>query len=169
MAGTPQEAVGGAAAQPIANNGSFVSPREFVDPWHLPLINTLLLLSSSFTVHFAHVALKADERQKFNRWLGISLLLGMAFVALQIEEYHEAYTVLGLTLNSGVYGSTFFMLTGFHGMHVTLGALMLAVIMFRCMKGHFTAENHFAFEAVAWYWHFVDVVWLGLFIFVYVL
>ena len=92
----------------------------------------------------------------------------VAFIGFQIGEYHEAYTELGLTLGSGIYGATFFMLTGFHGMHVTLWAIMLTVIMFRSMKGHFKPNHHFAFEGVAWYWHFVDVVWLGLFIFVYV-
>ncbi|MFT5482201.1 MAG: cytochrome c oxidase subunit 3 [Halieaceae bacterium] len=170
MVTTPQEAVGGAAAQLIANNGSFVSPHEFVDPWHLPLYNTLLLLSSSVTVHFAHVALKANERKKFNWFLGVSLLLGMAFVALQIEEYREAYMELGLTLNSGIYGSTFFMLTGFHGFHVCMGAFMLGIQWLRSVRGgHFTADDHFGFEASSWYWHFVDVVWVGLFLFVYIL
>jgi cytochrome c oxidase subunit 3 len=102
-------------------------------------------------------------------WLAITVVLGAIFLFLQVEEYHEAYTQLGLTLGSGIYGSTFFMLTGFHGMHVTLGAIMLTVILIRCAKGHFKPEQHFGFEAVAWYWHFVDVVWLALFIFVYVL
>jgi cytochrome c oxidase subunit 3 len=102
-------------------------------------------------------------------WLAATVALGFIFVFLQAEEYIEAYQELGLTLGSGIYGSTFFMLTGFHGMHVTLGAIMLLVIMLRSMRGHFKPEQHFGFEAVAWYWHFVDVVWLGLFIFVYVL
>jgi cytochrome c oxidase subunit 3 len=93
--------------------------------------------------------------------------LGFTFVGLQATEYHEAYTELGLQLGTGIYGSTFFMLTGFHGMHVTVGAIMLTVIWCRVMKGHFTPQRHFGFEAVAWYWHFVDVVWLGLFTFVY--
>jgi len=96
-------------------------------------------------------------------------VLGALFLNFQVHEYIEAYTKLNLTLGSGVYGSTFFMLTGFHGMHVTLGAIMLSVIWLRCLKGHFSRDHHFAFEAVAWYWHFVDVVWLGLFLFVYVL
>ena len=98
-----------------------------------------------------------------------SIALGAAFLFFQATEYHHAYTELNLTLGSGIYGSTFFMLTGFHGMHVTLGAIMLSVIWLRCLKGHFSKDHHFAFEAVAWYWHFVDVVWLGLFLFVYVL
>ena len=96
-------------------------------------------------------------------------MLGATFLFFQAEEYIHAYHELNLTLGSGIYGSTFFMLTGFHGMHVTLGAIMLTVIWFRCAKGHFSKDDHFGFEAVAWYWHFVDVVWLGLFVFVYVL
>ncbi len=96
-----------------------------------------------------------------------TVALGALFVYLQATEYHHAYTELSLKLSSGIYGSTFFLLTGFHGFHVTMGAVMLAVILLRSIKGHFTKNDHFAFEAVAWYWHFVDVVWLGLFIFVY--
>lgn len=134
----------------------------------IPFINTLILLTSGLTVTLAHHALKAQNRKWLVIWLAATVALGAYFLSLQVHEYVEAYTELGLTLGSGIYGSTFFMLTGFHGMHVTLGAIMLAVIMFRSMKGHFTPEKHFAFEAVAWYWHFVDVVWLGLFIFVYV-
>jgi len=102
-----------------------------------------------------------------NVFLAATFILGFLFVYLQATEYHHAYTELGLTLGTGIYGSTFFMLTGFHGFHVTLGAIMLFCIWLRTLKGHFTPERHFAFEAVAWYWHFVDVVWLGLFIFVY--
>jgi cytochrome c oxidase subunit 3 len=93
--------------------------------------------------------------------------LGFAFVILQGIEYHEAYTEMGLTLKSGIYGTTFFMLTGFHGFHVTLGATMLTIVLLRAMKGHFKPESHFGFEAASWYWHFVDVVWIFLFIFVY--
>ena len=96
-------------------------------------------------------------------------MIGFLFVACQAVEYYEAYHDMGLTLGTGVYGSTFFMLTGFHGFHVCVGAIMLSVVLFRSWKGHFTPENHFAFEGAAWYWHFVDVVWLGLFIFVYIL
>lgn len=135
----------------------------------IPFINTLLLLTSGLTVTLAHHALKSENRKWLVLWLAATVILGFVFVYYQALEYHEAYTELGLTLGSGIYGATFFMLTGFHGMHVTLGAIMLAVIMFRAMKGHFKPDNHFAFEAVAWYWHFVDVVWLGLFIFVYAL
>jgi len=135
----------------------------------VPFINTLILLSSGLTVTLAHHALKKNHRKALVLWLAATVLLGFIFVGLQAAEYHEAYTELGLTLGTGIYGATFFMLTGFHGMHVTLGAIMLTVIMFRSMKGHFKPNHHFAFEAVAWYWHFVDVVWLGLFIFVYAL
>ena len=150
------------------DNELFKGPKEIVDPWHLPLINTLLLVTSSFTATFAHHALKKDERGKVKVWLAFTLVLGFIFLFLQVEEYIEAYNDLGLTLNSGIYGATFFMLTGFHGAHVTLGAIMLTVMLVRVMKGHFTPENHFAFEAASWYWHFVDVVWIGLFIFVYI-
>ncbi len=141
---------------------------ETMAPWGLPLVNTLLLLTSGVTLTIAHHALRAGERGKLLGWLGATVLLGVVFLTVQGYEYYHAYTELGLTLGSGIYGSTFFMLTGFHGLHVTLGAIMLIVIWFRCAKGHFTRDHHFGFEAVAWYWHFVDVVWLGLFLFVYV-
>jgi len=136
---------------------------------YLPLWNTILLLSSSVTVHIAHTALKNQNRKQLTIWLGLTVLLGIVFLFLQAEEYAEAYGELGLTLNSGIYGSTFFLLTGFHGFHVTLGAFMLAVMWFRVLKGHFKPEDHFGFEAASWYWHFVDVVWVGLFCFVYLL
>ncbi len=135
----------------------------------VPFLNTLILLTSGLTVTLAHHALKNENRKWLVLWLAATVALGFTFVWFQAGEYIEAYTELGLTLGSGIYGATFFMLTGFHGLHVTLGAIMLTVIMFRAMKGHFKPKNHFAFEAVAWYWHFVDVVWLGLFIFVYVI
>ncbi len=150
---------------PAAIGGAF----ETIPAWGLPLLNTLLLLSSGVTITFAHHALRSGHRKALLVWLGATILLGVTFLYYQAHEYIEAYTELNLTLNSGVYGSTFFMLTGFHGMHVLLGTIMLIVMWFRCAKGHFTRDNHFAFEAVAWYWHFVDVVWLGLFVFVYVL
>ena len=135
---------------------------------YLPLWNTIILLSSSVTVHFAHVALKNNERKRLLQWLGATVLLAVVFIFLQIEEYAHAYAELGLTLNSGIYGSTFFLLTGFHGFHVTLGAFMLAVMWLRAKKGHFKPEDHFGFEAASWYWHFVDVVWVCLFLFVYI-
>jgi len=135
--------------------------------WGLPAVNTILLLSSGVTVTFAHWNLIANNRGKLLWWLGATVLLGVAFLVCQAIEYVHAFQELNLTLHTGVYGSTFFMLTGFHGFHVTIGAIMLTVIWFRCLKGHFTPDHHFAFEGVAWYWHFVDVVWLGLFIFVY--
>lgn len=140
-----------------------------IDPWHLPLYNTLLLLASSVTLTIAHHALRANNRTQLIIWLAITVILGAIFLFLQAEEYIEAYTQLGLTMGTGVYGSTFFMLTGFHGFHVCLGAFILLVVLIRCIKGHFSPEKHFAFEAGAWYWHFVDTVWVGLFIFVYIL
>ena len=140
-----------------------------MEPWGIPLLNTLLLLSSGVTITIAHHALRAGNRRVLMIFLALTIILGFTFLGFQAHEYIEAYTKLNLTLGSGVYGSTFFMLTGFHGLHVTLGAIMLTIIWLRCAKGHFTKDHHFAFEAVAWYWHFVDVVWLGLFMFVYVL
>ncbi|EOD56311.1 cytochrome c oxidase subunit 3 [Aeromonas molluscorum] len=139
-------------------------------PWQgLPLANTLLLLSSSVTLQFAHQALEQGHRSRVKVLLGSTVLLGFLFLSLQVFEYHHAYTEMGLTLKSGIYGNTFFMLTGFHGMHVFLGSLMLSIMWLRVMKGHFNAHQHFAFLASAWYWHFVDVVWLCLFVFVYIL
>ena len=159
---TPDMAVAGEAAK-------FKGPDGIIDPWHLPLINTIILLTSSVTVHFAHTALKKDNRKGFNLWLAITVILGVVFLFFQVEEYIEAYTELGLTLESGIFGTTFFMLTGFHGAHVTLGTFMLFIQLLRGLKGHFTHDDAFGFEASSWYWHFVDVVWVGLFIFVYVL
>jgi cytochrome c oxidase subunit 3 len=136
----------------------------------LPLWNTIVLLSSSVTVHFAHIGLKNGDRKKFHRFLGITVCLALIFVGLQAAEYYEAYAHYGLTLNSGIYGSTFFMLTGFHGFHVMMGGLMLAVMLARSVfAGHFEDHDHFGFEAASWYWHFVDVVWVMLFLFVYIL
>ena len=145
------------------DNGSF----EIIPAFGLPAINTVILLLSGVTVTIAHHALRAGNRAVLNIFLAATFLLGFLFVYLQAMEYGEAYEHLGLQLGTGIYGSTFCMLTGFHGFHVTLGAIMLVCIWLRTMKGHFTPERHFAFEAVAWYWHFVDVVWLGLFVFVY--
>ena len=135
--------------------------------WGIPAINTLLLLSSGVTVTWAHWALKLNKRTQLKWGLFLTILLGVLFIGLQAYEYVHAYSDLGLKLTSGAYGSTFYMLTGFHGFHVTLGAIMLMVIYFRVLSGHFKPEHHFGFEAVSWYWHFVDVVWLGLFVFVY--
>ena len=161
----PQFSAGWPSNGPAAIGGTF----QTVPAWGLPLLNTLILLTSGVTVTIAHHALKAGHRKQLLVFLGLTVLLGCTFLYCQAHEYVEAYTELNLTLGSGIYGSTFFMLTGFHGAHVTLGTIMLAVIWFRCLKGHFSRDDHFAFEAVAWYWHFVDVVWLGLFLFVYVL
>tara|TARA_R110002124_G_scaffold31681_5_gene107249 strand:+ start:187 stop:1161 length:975 start_codon:yes stop_codon:yes gene_type:complete len=177
MMQTPQEAVGGAASQLIANNGTFVSPNtslSFEDAhvwWHwLPMWNTLVLLTSSLTCHIAHMGILAGDRKKFNLWLGITVALGIIFLYLQYMEYHEAYVEYGLTLNAGIYGSTFFMLTGFHGFHVFMGMTMLLIQLLRSVIGkQFTATDHFGFEASSWYWHFVDVVWVFLFLFVYIL
>ncbi len=136
----------------------------------LPVWNTIVLLSSSVTVHFAHLALKNNNKKVFNKWLAVTVALALTFVALQIAEYYEAYAHYGLTLNSGIYGSTFFMLTGFHGFHVMMGGFMLAVMLCRSVfYNHFDSESHFGFEAASWYWHFVDVVWVMLFLFVYIL
>jgi cytochrome c oxidase subunit 3 len=136
-------------------------------PWGIPAINTLLLLTSGATITWAHWGLKEHNNTTLVRGLALTIGLGFLFVLLQAYEYYHAYHALNLTLGSGAYGSTFYMLTGFHGFHVTMGAVMLSVILVRAMRGHFSPHNHFAFEAVAWYWHFVDVVWLGLFVFVY--
>jgi cytochrome c oxidase subunit 3 len=150
-------------------NGPGVVGGEYtpMGAWGIPAINTLILLSSGVTVTWAHWGLKKGDRTQLILGLMATVALGFLFLGLQAYEYIHAYEELNLTLGSGIYGTTFFMLTGFHGLHVTLGATMLVIIMLRSMKGHFTAEHHFAFEGVAWYWHFVDVVWLGLFVFVY--
>ena len=142
---------------------------QTIPAWGLPLINTLILLTSGVTLTIGHHALKAAQRGTVLLWLGITVLLGLTFLYFQVTEYAHAYHALNLTLGSGIYGATFFMLTGFHGAHVFLGTLMLAIMWLRVLKGHFTKDHHFAFEAAAWYWHFVDVVWLALFLFVYVL
>jgi cytochrome c oxidase subunit 3 len=135
--------------------------------WGIPALNTALLLSSGATVTWAHWGLLRNKRSHLALGLAATVLLGSVFLGFQAYEYHHAYTELGLTMGAGAYGATFFMLTGFHGFHVTLGTIMLAVILLRSLSGHFSADRHFAFEAVAWYWHFVDVVWLILFVFVY--
>ncbi|MEM8815504.1 MAG: cytochrome c oxidase subunit 3 [Pseudomonadota bacterium] len=140
---------------------------QIMGPIGLPLINTVILLTSSVTVTIAHHALIAGKRGILTTFLGATFILGFIFIGLQAYEYMHAYNDLNLKLTSGIYGSTFFMLTGFHGLHVTLGAIILLIIWFRVLKGHFTKDKHFAFEAAAWYWHFVDVVWVGLYVFVY--
>jgi len=154
------------AAWPSAGPG-FEEKFSPMGAWGLPAINTALLLSSGVTVTIAHWALKEGKRAILNWFLFFTILLGAIFLGVQAYEYSHAYADLNLKLTTGAYGSTFFMLTGFHGFHVTVGAIMLTVIWARCLKGHFKPDHHFAFEGVAWYWHFVDVVWLGLFIFVY--
>ena len=136
-------------------------------PWPIPTINTALLLSSGVTLTIAHHALLAGRRAKTIGFMWLTVLLGITFLGFQVYEYMHAYGELNLKLTSGTYGSTFFLLTGFHGFHVFVGMLMLLFITIRLMKGHFTPERHFGFEGAAWYWHFVDVVWLGLYIVVY--
>ncbi len=144
-----------------------VEPFQTMGPWPIPTINTLLLLSSGVTLTIAHHALIAGKRAQCIGFMWLTVLLGITFLGFQAFEYYHAYTELNLKLSSGAYGSTFFMLTGFHGFHVFVGMLMLLFITIRLMKGHFTPQRHFGFEGAAWYWHFVDVVWLGLYIVVY--
>ncbi len=155
------------ATWPTNGPGNLGGEFEAMAPFGLPLINTAILLTSSVTITIAHHALIEGKRGILATFLATTFLLGYIFVYLQGAEYIEAYEHLNLKLTTGIYGSTFFMLTGFHGMHVTIGAIMLTIIWFRVMRGHFTPDKHFAFEAVAWYWHFVDVVWIGLYVFVY--
>lgn len=162
---------GPAGATYIGPNSHDVAPGQFssIGAFGVPLLNTVLLLASSVTVTIAHWALKKNQRFSLNFWLFVTVVLGFVFMYFQILEYKEAYGHLGLTLGSGVYGATFFMLTGFHGFHVTVGAITLAGILFRTLRGHFKPEDHFGFEGAAWYWHFVDTVWVGLFLFVYII
>ncbi|MDQ1831362.1 cytochrome c oxidase subunit 3 [Massilia scottii] len=150
-------------ASPAGTIDSFTT----MGPFPIPTINTALLLLSGVTLTISHHALRAGHRAKTAFWLAATIVLGFVFMGFQAYEYMHAYSDLNLKLTSGIYGSIFYLLTGFHGFHVTLGAIMLSVILYRVMKGHFTAENHFGFEGAAWYWHFVDVVWLGLYIVVY--
>lgn len=153
----------GATASPAG----IIEPFQTMGPWPLPTINTALLLTSGVTLTIAHHALVAGNRSKTILWMWITVILGATFVGVQAYEYFHAYSDLNLKLTSGAYGSTFFMLTGFHGFHVLVGMLMLLFITLRLMKGHFSPERHFGFEGAAWYWHFVDVVWLGLYVLVY--
>ncbi|MBT9501966.1 MAG: cytochrome c oxidase subunit 3 [Burkholderiaceae bacterium] len=155
------------AAGFTASPAGVVEPFTTMGPWPLPTINTALLLTSGVTLTIAHHALIAGQRSKTIAWMWITVLLGITFLGVQGYEYAHAYKDLNLKLSSGIYGSTFFMLTGFHGFHVFVGMLMLLFITLRLQKGHFTPERHFGFEGAAWYWHFVDVVWLGLYIIVY--
>jgi cytochrome c oxidase subunit 3 len=155
------------AMWPTNGPGEVGGTYRVMGAWGIPAINTMILLTSGVTVTLAHWALKKQQRTALVLWLAATVALGFLFLGLQAYEYAHAYSDYNLKLNTGIYGTTFYMLTGFHGLHVTLGATMLLVILFRSMKGHFTPNHHFAFEAVAWYWHFVDVVWLGLFVFVY--
>ncbi len=151
------------------NNGpaGLVEPFQTMGPFWIPTINTALLLSSGVTLTIAHHALRENHREKVLLWLAITVLLGAVFMGCQAYEYAHAYADLNLKLGSGIFGSTFYMLTGFHGFHVTIGAIMLLAVWFRVRNGHFKPDQHFAFEAAAWYWHFVDVVWLGLYVVVY--
>jgi cytochrome c oxidase subunit III len=144
-----------------------VEPFSVIGPWPLPTINTALLLTSGITLTIAHHALLAGQRTKTVLWMWVTVALGISFLMVQGYEYTHAYSELNLKLSSGAFGSTFFMLTGFHGFHVFVGMLMLTFITLRLMKGHFTPKRHFGFEGAAWYWHFVDVVWLGLYLVVY--
>ncbi|ORU93513.1 MAG: MFS transporter [Cycloclasticus sp. symbiont of Bathymodiolus heckerae] len=155
------------AAWPTNGPGDVGGEYEKMGAWGLPAINTLLLLTSGATCTWAHWGLIANKRKQLIIGLALTVTLGFVFVGLQMLEYSHGYNELNLTMGTGVYGSTFYLLTGFHGFHVTVGAIMLTVMLVRSIKGHFTPEDHFGFEAAAWYWHFVDVVWLGLFVFVY--
>jgi cytochrome c oxidase subunit 3 len=155
------------ATWPHAGPAGTIEPFTTLGPFWLPTINTALLLSSGVTITIAHHALRANHRSRTIMWLAITILLGVTFLGVQIYEYGHAYRDLNLRLTSGIFGSTFFMLTGFHGFHVFVGALMLSVVLLRLIRGHFKPDQHFAFEAAAWYWHFVDVVWVGLYIVVY--
>jgi cytochrome c oxidase subunit 3 len=161
------------AVWPNAAPGVTASPAGTTDPfvtmgaWGIPTLNTAILLTSGVTITIAHHALIANRRAKTIFWMWITVALGATFLGFQAYEYIHAYSDLNLKLSSGIYGSTFFMLTGFHGFHVFIGMLMLLFITLRLMKGHFTPQRHFGFEGAAWYWHFVDVVWLGLYTTVY--
>ena len=160
------------AQWPLLTNpdpSAYVGPDGVFSAWGLPLLNTAILVASSITLTFSHHALKEDKRQPAIRWLALTVALGAIFLFFQSYEYVEAYRDYNLTLDSGIYGSLFFLMTGFHGIHVLLGAIILAVVLVRLIKGHFSGEQHFGYEAGAWYWHFVDVVWIALFIFVYVI
>ena len=146
---------------------AFKDPFTPMAAWGVPALNTFLLLSSGVTLTIAHFGMIEGNRAKLKLWLFLTIALGVTFLGFQIYEYAHAYSELNLKLSTGIYGTTFFMLTGFHGFHVTIGVIMLTTMLLRSIAGHFNPQHHFAFEAVAWYWHFVDVVWLMLFVFVY--
>jgi cytochrome c oxidase subunit 3 len=149
------------------NAAGFIGPKSIMEPWGIPAINTGILLSSGVTITIAHFSLLKNHRKTMLYSQLATIILGFSFLLFQAHEYTIAYLEKGLTLGSGIYGTTFFMLTGFHGLHVTIGTIGLIVIFYRMLKNDFNSHNHFAFEAISWYWHFVDVVWLLLFIFVY--
>jgi cytochrome c oxidase subunit 3 len=153
---------GFSASWPTAGPGTDATITP-VAAWGLPALNTLILLSSGATVTWAHWGVLQGRKNQLLLGLALTVILGALFIALQIHEYGDA----AFSIRDGIYGATFYLLTGFHGVHVMLGTAMLFVIFWRALFGHFTARRHFAFEAVAWYWHFVDVVWLLLFVFVY--
>jgi len=155
------------SAGATASPAGIIEPFTAMTPFWLPTINTALLLSSGVTITIAHHALRENKREQALLFMWLTVILGLVFLFVQGYEYAHAYSDMNLKLTSGAYGSTFFMLTGFHGFHVFLGMLMLFFITLRIQKGHFTADKHFGFEGAAWYWHFVDVVWLGLYILVY--
>jgi cytochrome c oxidase subunit 3 len=146
---------------------------ETVSPWHLPLVNTLTLLLSGTTVTWAHHALQQGDRKGAKIGLLLTVILGVLFTTIQAYEYHHIVTehlfFSPEASNAGLYGSSFFMATGFHGFHVLIGTIFLAICLLRLIGGGFTPQKHFGFEAAAWYWHFVDVVWLFLFAFIYVI
>lgn len=150
----------------VEHTGGIWPPQgiEVLDPWHFPLFNTIILLLSGTTVTWAHHALIENDRKTLKWMLFITVVLGVFFSFVQAYEY----TIAPFTFSESIYGATFFMATGFHGFHVLVGTIFLLVCLFRAMAGHFTPEKHFGFEAAAWYWHFVDVVWLFLFCAVYV-
>lgn len=145
----------------------FTGPSNVIPTWGVPAFNTLILMSSAVAVTWAHWGLLRKRRRQLVWGLIFTIVLGILFEVLQIIEYYHAYANLGLTLNSGIYGSTFYTLTGLHAMHVTIGIMMLSIILIRVLRGHFSPGHHFGFQAVSWYWHFVDIVWIFLFIFVY--
>jgi cytochrome c oxidase subunit 3 len=149
------------------NPSMFVGAKSVMETWGIPALNTLILLTSGATITVAHWGIVKDRRVQTILFMGLTIILGITFLLMQVHEYTIAYTEKSLKLSSGIYGTTFFMLTGFHALHVTVGTIMLIAIFGRLLKGHFNSKHHFGFEAAAWYWHFVDVVWLFLFIFVY--